>query len=218
MKFLKYVAPAILLLAFVTLASANVLKTPNATFAFTGGGSTITYISGDGDLLDATQITLPVSNFVQDAQASYLGFPNDFTAGQLTPMLFLQGVSFSSLVLNTNGSLAPTMSFSSAWGNEFMFTPTSIVVARTINGGQHIVDIYYAGTFTDTTSTYYTSGVAASVSMTFTQTGGPTGQVGYGGTFATPPEAPPPPGTPEPATMALFGAGLLGLGLLRRKR
>ena len=232
MKFdniVKLFAPAVVLLAISIPASASLVNA-NADFAigFTG---TLSYNPGDpSGLLAATSITLPSNTLVQGERitgldSNYLGNPNDFcnsgdcssTLNGLTPLFLGQTISLSSQTLDLTGASLPTLTLSSTSpADPFTFTASSILVQRSHVGNADFVNVFYSGVFNDN-GTIYNPNLPASLSFSFTQTGGASGSVSGSGTFATPPQAPP-SGAPEPATMALMGSALVGLGMFGRKR
>ena len=229
MKFLnsvKFLAPAAMLLVAAVPASAGAI---NGDFSINWLGS-VSYTPG-GDLKDAATIQLPVAMGVNGLLDNYLTDPNDFctTGADLclhtgpAPLTLATSVSFNSnwdalhlRTLDLSGAHLPQLSFTDTNADNYTFDATSMTVTRGTTGGSTGVSVYYAGLLNDSNSSF-DANMAASLSFTFTQTGGPTGSVSGGGTFATPPEAPPNT-TPEPATMALLGSALVGVGLFGRKR
>ena len=201
----------------------------NGDFSINWLGS-VSYTPG-GNLKDASTITLPNIIAVNGILNTYLVDPNDFctnlqdvcTHTGPAPLTLGTGLTFNSnwvghaVTMDLSGGHLPTLSFTDTNADLFTFTATSMIVTRSTTGGSTGVNVYYGGLLNDA-STTFNADMIASLSFTFTQTGGPTGSVSGGGTFATPPEAPPPPGTPEPATVALMGSALIGLGLIGRKR
>lgn len=86
-----------------------------------------------------------------------------------------------------------------------------------IPSGPGIRSFYLLGDFTPGTSTDWPAGASvgeASLTMSFTQTGGPGSVVSWSATLASPP-APPPAGVPEPGSLALAISAIAALGVVR---
>lgn len=228
----RLLTPAVALAALSIPASAGIVSNGDFAISFSG---TITYqLPNPSVLLDAVSIQLPDTMTVSSLQDQYLGNANDFCTSGIdlcthsgpTPLTLGGALIFTSnwaddvnsnvRRIDLSGAHLPTLTFTSTNGDVLTFATNGIIVTRSTTGGSTGVDVYYTGLLSDSLSVY-TAGQVASLSLSFTQTGGPSGPVGAGGTFATPPAAPP-TGTPEPTTMALFGSALVGLGFFGRKR
>jgi PEP-CTERM motif len=224
-KHLTRIAAAAAMLMFSSASFASIVA--NGSFSFTNTGGVITYSpSSPGLMVNATDITIPtptatgsctlgqVCEEINSIAPTYLGVQNDFAAGGNTPLNINDSVTFLSYTFDLTFSTLPVFYFTDENGNRFTFTASSAQKGTASLFNTDYLNISYNGTFSDSLGLY--SNAAASLSLTFTQTGGATGTVGYAGTFATPPA--PTSTVPEPATMSVLGSALIGLGLVARKR
>jgi hypothetical protein len=209
--FKNSVLAGVAILAF-TAASASAATIANATFTFSNLGD-ITYDPAGGALTGATSVTISSTEIINGIPTSYLGNPNDFYTGGSTPLSLGDSIAFDDYTLDLTFSSLPVVTFPGS--DRFTFTATAGQKSTSnAAGGTSFLNVYYSGTFHDTLGTY--TDAPASIAMTFTQTGGPTGGVGMVASFATPPE--PPNTVPEPTTTVLIGTAFVGLGFLRRKK
>jgi hypothetical protein len=224
-NILKTLAPAALLLASCSLGFAGIAA--NGSFGFNSTGGTVSF-TGSGGIDTATMVTLPVPSVgvgvcgvggfvceqITSINPTYLGNPNDFFTGGTTPLAINDDVTFNSYTFDLSFATLPTFFFTNQNGNRFKFVAdTATKTGLDLGGGSAFLNVGYVGIFSDTGGTYDSS--PAVLSLTFNQTGGPTGAITYAGTFATPPT----PGTvPEPATMTLMGGALVAIGAFGRKK
>ena len=213
------------LLAFgaVVFSTTCYAITANGSFGFNSTGGVVTYTPGAGLMINATSITIPVPNATTNCGVGtnvceqitsipnlYLGAQNSFAAGGPTPLSVNDDITFNNgFTFSLNFSVLPVFMFPNS--NRFSFTATSGSKQTFSIGNSDFLNVAYLGTFHDSNAQYVDA--PASLSLTFTQTGGATGTVVYSGTFATPPA-----GVPEPETMALVGCALVGVGLVGRKK
>jgi hypothetical protein len=201
--------------------------TANGSFGFSSIGGLITYVPGGGLMINASSITIPIPNATTNCGISgniceqitsiaptYLGVQNDFAAGGHTPLNVADSITFNSYTFDLSFGALPTFNFTVQDGSRFRFVATSGSKQSSTIGGSDFLNVAYLGTFHDTLGLYVDA--AASLSLTFTQTGGSTGPVTYAGSFASPPMAS--PGVPEPETLGLVGCALVGIGLVGRKK
>lgn len=200
----------------------------NGTFGFGGTGGVITY-TPSGSILNATTITIPTPNAstacgigtnvcdqITSIPATYLTLQNDFDTGGNTPLNILDDVTFDNYAFDLTFGNLPVLHFTTQNSDRFTFTATSAQKNLSALGSSSFVNVAYLGNFADSQGFY--DPALGSLAITFSQTGGNTGTVGYSATFATPPLPTPPTQTPEPTTMAMMGGALIGLGLVGRKR
>jgi hypothetical protein len=189
--------------------------TANGTFTINING-TITYTPNAGTLAGATTVLLPSNLTIGSLPPTYLTLQNDFASGGQTPLNTGDHVTLTSNNLDLTFVNLPVLTFTTENGGLFRFTANSGQKSSTAIGNSTFLNIFYSGTFDDLGSSAGYQSAAASLSFTFTQTGGKTGAVGGSATFATPPQ--PQTTTPEPTTMVLIGSAFIGLGALRRKK
>jgi PEP-CTERM motif len=227
MNFFTHIA-RVALAASVLAASSFAATVANGSFGFNSTGGLVTYSPGSGSLLNAKTVSIPtpsagpgscgVAGFVCEQITSiaptYLGLQNDFATGGNTPLNINDDVRFTSYTFDLTFATLPTFFFTLQNSSRFTFTATSASSSTATLGNSDFLNVGYTGTFTDSLGFY--SPATASLSLSFNQTGGSTGNVTYSGTFATPPA--PTTGAPEPASMVLFGSALVGIGIFRRKR
>lgn len=129
--------------------------------------------------------------------------------GEFAPAV-TAGTAFSTSAI---GSVGSTVTFSATFGT-FSGTVQSETASGPVNNRTLVG--YILGTFTpDGALSSYGTG-PASLTFSFTQTGGPSGSISGSYTLASPPS--PPSGVPEPMSLALFGMGLAGLGVAARRK
>jgi hypothetical protein len=220
-KHLTRLAVVASTLAFSSVSFAGIVA--NGTFSFTNTGGVISYTPPGGSLLAATTVTIPtptatggacpgVCEEINTLPPTYLTLQNDFAAGGNTPLAINQSVTFNNYTFDLTFASLPIFHFTTENGNRFTFQATTGSKGTSSIGNTDFLNVSYNGFFSDSGGLYNVG--SASLSLTFTQTGGVTGAVGYAGTFATPPTS----GAPEPATMAMLGGALVALGVAGRKR
>lgn len=227
MNFTKHVtrfAVVAATLAFSSVSFAGILA--NGSFSFTNTGGLITYSPSSPNLLiNASSVSIPVPTAtggacpgvceeVNTIPPTYLTLQNDFAVGGHTPLAINQSVTFNTYTFDLTFASLPTFTFTTETGNRFTFVATAGAKGTSSSLGTDFLNVAYTGTFSDSLGTYNPG--AASLSLSFNQSGGATGAVAYSGTFATPPQ--PGTGTPEPATMAMLGSALVALGVAGRKK
>lgn len=127
--------------------------------------------------------------------------------GDLSPISFFTPLSLSS-VTATWGS---AVTLSGAYGT---FVGTISKVDLSTVGTSAVVSLYTLGTFTPSAALAGFDAGAASLTFSFTQTGGAGSAVSGSYTLASPPS-----GVPEPAAwgMLIAGAGMAGAAVRRRR-
>ncbi len=212
----------------------------NGSFGFAQGrrGTPVVY-SPPNFLALTTSVTLSSVNVLGQVDPTYLGKANDFATGEKASLDAVDYVFFSPspftipVPAGPGGSptpfVNPTPMFvfggDSASNSNFQFSSNSLTVSR--NGTTDSLSLTIFGALQDTTHTF--NEVSAKLSITFGQSGGPTGPVSYSGTFAaTAAYVPPNPSpdiviasfsNPEPATIlaALVGVVPFLVAAARRR-
>jgi len=205
-------------------SSVSFAAVANGSVSFNNNGGTITYSGGAGGVDTATTVNIPIPNGttifeqITGVNPTYLGQPNVFfSPGGLTPEPLGRDVVFvapNAYSFDMTFVVLPKFEFTlqDSPTDRFQFQATSGAKLGFNFSNTNFLNVVYQGTFHDLGGFY--SDAAASLSLSFNQTGGNSGTVAYSGTFATPPSN----SIPEPATMGLFGSALVCLGMIRRKR
>lgn len=192
---LRLLAGTALALGAITSAHAVAI---NGTFAGALDVTTPAALLNVGSVLD---INDGIATGTGTGDLSGVTFGTTIT-GVPTPWTVDNGQTFE-FTLDGFGSFSGTTS-------GVLLTPGSTATNRTVR-------IFALGDFTPTIAGFDPG--PASITGSFTQTGGEGSAVSFSFTFSSPPDEPPPPPppTPSPATLALFGLGVAGLGLSRRR-
>ncbi len=214
MKMYRFLTRTIAAVALTTLigltsaaGTAQAGLVMNGTFGF-GPFGNLSYTAAGAPISAATTITIPARELVNTVPDNYLGNPN-----LLVPLVIPgDAVTVTPLTLNTvSGAdvITSYLTFTTADGNRFQYNMASIVWTTSASSNLSFNSL---GTFHDTAGTY--NDAAASLSGSFTQTGGPSGTVNGSFTFATPPA---PAGAPEPASFVVMLGMFAGLAVLSRR-
>ena len=191
------------LAAVLAMASAAILlhgsNAQAGTFSTAGFADLGTPTANTGNILTATSFTL--GNLVT----------NSSTTGAFTPLS--AGESFGSVTFSVTPAY-PTMNTSLSFGDSQFGTFQSGTIQELVSTSTSIT-YYVVGTYTPgSLITGITMAVPASLTISFTQTGG--GAISDSATISVPPAL----AVPEPAglAMGLTGIALCGLVHFRRRR
>jgi hypothetical protein len=208
LKWSKFFAPVLLLLAFSTLSFAGIAANGSFGFSLSGCCSLNGGPNGTGNLLTASTIDFqlgPNNFFINTNDPLTYGLPNDFqflasTLGTISP--------------NGLNTTIPFNAMTATFGAGGIYSFTALSEAVSVSVPTRSINFYFLGTFADSTNTF--DSAAASLTLQFSQSA-PNTSLSGSGTLSTPP-APLPTGTPEPATMGVLGTALVGLGIMGRKK
>lgn len=127
--------------------------------------------------------------------------------GDLSPVSFFTPLNLSSVT----AAWGSAVTLSGAFGT---FVGTIAKVDASVLGDSSVVSLYTLGTFTPTGALAGFDAGAASLTFSFTQSGGAGSAVSGSYTLASPPS-----GVPEPAAwgMLIAGAGMAGAAVRRRR-
>ncbi len=213
MKLSRFVTRAIAVVALAVVigftsaaGTARAGFVMNGTFGY-GPLGDLAYIPSGSPISAATFVTIPSTELVNTVPGTYLGNPNLF--GGLVALG--DSITVSPLTLSTTSgpSILPDYII---FEGRFHYSMASIVWTTSAVSN---LSFNSQGTFHDANGVY--NDALASLSGSFTQTGGSSGTVNGSFTFATPPG----PAVPEPATYVLMLemiGGFVVLSRLRRKK